>query len=588
MARKRAERGPALIRSIVDALRGERSPIGEPEPLDAAGIRAAEEAAGVALSPTMAALFQLDVGWMRREYGWFDAEGRLLARPLAALVADHAGPMAEGFDSVLDRLAGNALPLDAGSDSARFLYLGDPDEVGEYPVIGIDHDDLPELGVEAPGFDAWLAAQLDITTAGAKEALEAANKRLFGRKRPWSIDDPGRPTRAVDGPAPGSVVHAPLEASSKAPAKARRLTDRQLDKALAERAGDGNLARLAELLADAAARGRPREVLDAALIEAAKGGRLGPLRALLAAGASPDAREYYGQAISRAISYGAPVEVVVALLEAGASADAAGVNGQTALFGAVERRNIELVRVLVAAGASVDRAESNRMRPLHHAAGLGDVDVAALLLDRGADPDGGDHFLPPLHRAIDGGHDGMVALLLARGADANRPSEYLDQRPLHVAFEHARDAIAALLVKAGADRSARDARGICVEEVYGPGGEDSRALVLPAGPVSGVVRCRLRAFVFNPTGLSPAALAWEPCTELVAQGLGGPDARLTLRDATPFAPAPGVHDLAATFEADAVDPAVFELFARRLFAMRVSVRVAGIWIVPADGATRVT
>lgn len=581
MAPKRTERGPALIRSIVDALRGGQSPIGEPQPLDAAGIRAAEEAADVALSPAMAALFQLDVGTMRREYGWFDAEGRLLARPLAALVADHAGPMAEGFAPILDRLAGNALPLDAGSDSARFLYLGDPDEVGEYPVIGIDHDDLPELGVETPGFDTWLAARLGVATAGVKPAVEAANKRLFGRKRPWSIDDPGRPTRAVAGPAPGSVVHAAIEAPGKAPGKARRLTDRQLDKALAERAGDGNLARLGELIADAASRGRPREALDAALIEAAKAGRLDALRALLAAGASPNARDYYGQAISRAIAYGAPVEIVTALLDAGASPNAASVNGQTALFSAVEKRHVDLARVLVAAGANVDHAESNRMRPLHHAAGLGDVEVARLLLDRGADPDGGDHFLPPLHRAVQGGHDGMVALLLARGADANRPSEYLDQRPLHVAFEHAHDAIAARLVMAGADRSARDARGICVEEVYGPDGEDTRSLTFPAGSVSGPVRCRLQAFVFNPTGLSPTTFAWVHCTELVAQGLGGPGAKLTLLDATPFAPTPGVHELAATFEAEAVEPVVFELFARRLLAMRVSVRVAGLWIVPA-------
>lgn len=574
MPKVRAERGPALVQSIVDALRGPRSPIGEAVPLDAAALRAAEDVAGVALSPSMAALFQVDVGWLRREYAWFDAAGCLLVRPLAALVADHAGPMAEGFASILDRFAGRALPLDAGSDSARFLYLGDPDELGEYPVLGIDHDDLPELGVEWPGFDTWLAARLGVAVVGERAALDAASRRLLGRGRSWSLEDPGRFTRAVEGPAPGTVSHPVPRA---APVKARRLTDRQLDKALAERAGEGNVARLGELLADAAARGRPREPLDAALLEAAKGGRLDALRLLLAAGASPDARDGYGQAISRAIAYGAPVAIVVALLEAGARPDAASVNGQTALSNAIERRALDVVRVLVEAGASVDHEESNRMRPLHHAAVLGEVGAATLLLDRGADPDGGDHFRTPLLLAVEHGHEAVVAVLLERGADPNRPSEYLDQRPLHVAFEHARDAIATRLVAAGADRSLRDARGLHVDEVYGPRGEDTRALVLPSASVTGRLRCRVRVFVFNPTGLTPALFAWEPWSELVASE---PGARLTPVSTTTFAPAPGVHELEATFDAHAVAPSVFEQLAQRCFALRVSVRVAGLWVVP--------
>ncbi|MBK7399802.1 MAG: ankyrin repeat domain-containing protein [Myxococcales bacterium] len=585
MARRLA-RGPDLVAALVAAVASPDSPVGEASPLDATALRRAEDQAGVALSPSMAALFQLDAGFMRREYQWFDDQGALLARPLADLVADHAGVLAEGFSDILSRFPAHALPLDAGSDSARFLYLGDPDLLGEFPVLAIDHDDLPWLGVEEPGFDVWLAKRLGVATAPTKADLEATHKRLFGRKAAWSLDEPLRKApKPVAGAAPGSVSH-PVPARPK-PGRARKLTDKQLDKALAERAGDGNVARLATLIAEAKERGRPGSTLDTALVSAAQEGRDAALRMLLEAGASPNARDYYGQAISRAVSYHAPPSIVQILLAAGASPNAASVNGRTALFNALEQGATAIAHLLVEAGASVDHGDANDMRPLHVAAEYGTPDDVRKLLAAGADVNGGKHFRTPLLLATERGREEIVEALLAGGADTDRPSSYLGRTPLHAALENAHDAVAAQLIRAGASRTIRDERGLTADVLYGPAGEDAMALVLPEGTIDGEIRCTIDVFVLNPAGLHPtlvpglAPAGWEV---LAAEGIGGPRARLAVVvDATSIEARVGPQTLTATLRAEAVEPPLFELVARTLRSVRMSMRVTAIRFEPTSG-----
>ena len=47
--------------------------------------------------------------------------------------------------------------LPVTSDSKRFLYLGKPDEHGEYPVFVVLADEGPEVILEYPGLDVALA-----------------------------------------------------------------------------------------------------------------------------------------------------------------------------------------------------------------------------------------------------------------------------------------------------------------------------------------------------------------------------------------------------------------------------------------------
>ncbi|HEY1546495.1 MAG TPA: hypothetical protein VGG28_01680, partial [Kofleriaceae bacterium] len=51
---------------------------------------------------------------------------------------------------------GDCFGLHVGSDSRRLLYVGQPDSIGEHPVLLTDTDDDPYLGVEYPGIDVYL------------------------------------------------------------------------------------------------------------------------------------------------------------------------------------------------------------------------------------------------------------------------------------------------------------------------------------------------------------------------------------------------------------------------------------------------
>jgi hypothetical protein len=48
------------------------------------------------------------------------------------------------------------LVIPGGSDSRRFLYAGEPDEHGEYPIFIVDTDELPFVCVAYPGLDVYL------------------------------------------------------------------------------------------------------------------------------------------------------------------------------------------------------------------------------------------------------------------------------------------------------------------------------------------------------------------------------------------------------------------------------------------------
>ncbi len=63
------------------------------------------------------------------------------------------------FEEVLD---GDCYLLPAGSDSRRFLYVGEMDSHGEYPVMVVDTDDVPIVTIESPGFDVYIAERFDV------------------------------------------------------------------------------------------------------------------------------------------------------------------------------------------------------------------------------------------------------------------------------------------------------------------------------------------------------------------------------------------------------------------------------------------
>jgi hypothetical protein len=64
---------------------------------------------------------------------------------------------AANFQDFEALLPGKCLLLQGGSDSRRFMYIGEPDALGEYPVFVVDTDDVPYVCIAYPGLDLYLA-----------------------------------------------------------------------------------------------------------------------------------------------------------------------------------------------------------------------------------------------------------------------------------------------------------------------------------------------------------------------------------------------------------------------------------------------
>jgi ankyrin repeat protein len=597
--KKPPPRGPALHEAILANLARK---IGEPQPLTPAELRAAEDTCGVALSPAMYATLAFDAGWLTREYALLTANPRrLAARPTFEVIAEHAGVFAEAYEDLCARrFPGKAIALDQGSDSMRLLYLGDPDELGEYPVLFIDHDDTPMLGVEHAGFDIWLAIQLGVLPGSAFEReLPKTRRRLLGTTSDWEMFNGLDALPApVPGPLPGSVVRAPPAPQAAArgaapPAKPKKLTDKQLEKALVERAAEPE--RLGALIADARERRLPRATFDAPLIKAAQADCPRALKLLLDAGASPKARDYYGCVLSRAITYGAGAEVIRTLLAAGANPNGPSVNGKTPLFEAIEKNAVELTRILLEAGADPDHKESNGRTPVHEAASRSvdnaspDLALLDLVLAHGGSPDGGKSHSRPLHAAVETRLPDQAMRLIDRGADVNGRSDYLARTPLHIAFETGNDALAAALIARGADRSLEDERGIRLDAFYGPRGEDVRPLEVRYVPDEATqeLTVSVRIAVLNHHHLAHSFLPHlgaKHWADLIASGVAAgarfapwkSRARVIASDELGAVSRPGFHDLTMKLEVAAVAPELLRLVARKVLGAAFAFTGAGV------------
>ena len=200
MAKKRriltpTEQGVALIDLVIERVRADPTaiagfcgdrPLQRPEPLDAETLERLTFPSGRPLPPSLLRWLAFDASWLR-ELGWFASDGelRFTPRPLHEVVRDEfdspLGELGEGVANIYQSMwgefyapIGQRLPecflLPGGSDSRRIYAVTDqPDSLGEYPVLVIDTDDMPFLGVMYPGFDVFMGdeaglCQLDFPT----------------------------------------------------------------------------------------------------------------------------------------------------------------------------------------------------------------------------------------------------------------------------------------------------------------------------------------------------------------------------------------------------------------------------------------
>ena len=145
-------------------------PLLRPQPLTPEVIAQLAFPSGKPLPPSLKRWLAFDAGWLDR-FGWFSSltPPTFSPRSIGQIADDEFGrdyellkqiTGAEGnlnFYAGLDERLPECFLLPEGSDSRRIFAVTEPDELGEYPVMVIDEDDIPYAAVMYPGFDVYMA-----------------------------------------------------------------------------------------------------------------------------------------------------------------------------------------------------------------------------------------------------------------------------------------------------------------------------------------------------------------------------------------------------------------------------------------------
>ncbi len=183
------------------------SPLPNPQPMSPETLANLTFPSGLPLPPSLKRWLAFDASWLA-EFGWFaeDAPGVFTPRRIDEIVtAEFDELWGQMYDPLADRF-GECFLLPGGSDSRRiFAVTGQPDVLGEYPVLVIDTDDLPYAAVMYPGFDVFMSDEAGVPGAtfdfGTYESLsedpryasriQSHANILFGGAVGLEISDPG-------------------------------------------------------------------------------------------------------------------------------------------------------------------------------------------------------------------------------------------------------------------------------------------------------------------------------------------------------------------------------------------------------------
>ena len=150
-------RGAALIKKAIEAAKNDGL-IDSPEPVPAGALKKLRLPNDEKISPAMKELLAFDSSWV----GWMIDEEEPEFEPLSLdeFIEQELGEEFVGqFGEAIELLGEDCIPIDDGSEAKRFLYVGAPDDNGEYAVITLATDDGCWIGGFVP-FDIWVAQQL--------------------------------------------------------------------------------------------------------------------------------------------------------------------------------------------------------------------------------------------------------------------------------------------------------------------------------------------------------------------------------------------------------------------------------------------
>lgn len=157
--KKKAEgtlRGAALAKKAIEAAKA-NGLVESPEPVPAGALKKLRLPNDEKISPAMKEVLGFDSSWL----GWAIDEEDPEFEPMSLdeLVEQEFGEeFVSQFGEAIEMLAEDCLLIGEGGDKKRFLYVGQPDEKGEYAVITLATDDGNWVGGFVP-FDVWVAQQ---------------------------------------------------------------------------------------------------------------------------------------------------------------------------------------------------------------------------------------------------------------------------------------------------------------------------------------------------------------------------------------------------------------------------------------------
>lgn len=162
-------RGATLVKK---AIQSSASEIGAPEPVPAGvlkKLRLPNDEKLPAGLKTFLAHDASSLGW-----SFDDEEPEFEPMSLDELVAQEFGDEAvPAFGEAIEMLEGDCILIEAEGDAKSFLYVGEPDDQGEYPVITLTFDGVAKVSGFVP-FDVWIAQRFGAADAKSEDYVAAA------------------------------------------------------------------------------------------------------------------------------------------------------------------------------------------------------------------------------------------------------------------------------------------------------------------------------------------------------------------------------------------------------------------------------
>lgn len=155
------ERGAALVQLVIDKIEAEGGVLSgcgikkhKAKGMAPAALAKLTLPDGKPLPPSLATFLAYDETYL----GVLDKSKKLAFRTFNQMMrAEFNAATAKMYEDFARILTGQCLVIPGGSDSRQFMYVGVPDEHGEYPVFVVDTDEVPWVALVYPGFDVCIA-----------------------------------------------------------------------------------------------------------------------------------------------------------------------------------------------------------------------------------------------------------------------------------------------------------------------------------------------------------------------------------------------------------------------------------------------